>query len=95
MNDKMEIFIFSVNVINRLLSSFMVLTKVITFSGVHCNYSMTSARSLIEPEMMLISKKKRSTHAISALTPKLAQILARDMLWICHILKYFKGARTY
>ena len=31
MNDKMAIFIFSVNVINRLLLSFLVLTKVITF----------------------------------------------------------------
>ena len=36
MNDKMAIFIFSVNVINRLLLSFLVLTKVITLSGVHC-----------------------------------------------------------
>ena len=37
MNDKMAIFIFWVNVINRLLLSFLVLTKVITLSGVHCN----------------------------------------------------------
>ena len=37
MNDKMAIFIFSVNVINRLLLSFLMLTKVITLSGVHCN----------------------------------------------------------
>ena len=36
MNDKMAIFIFSVNVINRLLLSFLVLTKVITLSGIHC-----------------------------------------------------------
>ena len=36
MNDKMAIFIFSVNVIDRLLLSFLVLTKVITLSGVHC-----------------------------------------------------------
>ena len=36
MNDKRAIFIFSVNVINRLLLSFLVLTKVITLSGVHC-----------------------------------------------------------
>ena len=39
MNDKMAIFIFSVNVINRLLLSFLVLTKVITLSGVHCSRS--------------------------------------------------------
>ena len=32
----MAIFIFSVNGINRLLLSFLVLTKVITLSGVHC-----------------------------------------------------------
>ena len=37
MNDKMAIFIFSVNVINRLLLSFLVLAKVITLSGVHCS----------------------------------------------------------
>ena len=38
MNDKMAIFIFSVNVINRLLLSFLVLTKVITLSGVHYTF---------------------------------------------------------
>ena len=36
MNVKMAISIFSANVINRLLLSFLVLTKVITLSGVHC-----------------------------------------------------------
>ena len=35
MNDKIAIFIFLVNVINQLLLSFLVLTKVITLSGVH------------------------------------------------------------
>ena len=40
MNDKMTIFIFSVNVINRLLLSFLVLTKGITLSGVHCNLKL-------------------------------------------------------
>ena len=40
MNDKMAIIIFSVNVINQLLLSFLVLTKVITLSGVH--YSTNS-----------------------------------------------------
>ena len=41
MNNKMAIFIFSVNVINRLLLSFLVLTKVITLSGVHCTLLKT------------------------------------------------------
>ena len=41
MNDKMAIFIFSVNVINWLLLSFLVLTKVITLSGVHCTEKCT------------------------------------------------------
>ena len=47
MNDKMAIFIFSVNVINQLLLSFLVLTKVITLSGVHCIYDQKSKFSLV------------------------------------------------
>ena len=43
MNDKMAIFIFSVNIINRLLLSFLVLTKVITLSGIHCTYSCSAS----------------------------------------------------
>ena len=43
MNDKMAIFIFSVNVINRLLLSFLVSTKVITLSGVHCTNKAKSS----------------------------------------------------
>ena len=42
------------------------------------NYSMSSARPSIQPEMMLISKK--STNAISTVTSKLALILVRDMV---------------
>ena len=49
------------------------------------NYSMPSAWPSIQPETMLIPKK-RSAHAISAKTSKLAHILAWD------ILRYFRGA---
>ena len=69
-------------------------TVMLSSSDANCsaqsvsNYSMPSARLSIHPEMMLISKKK-STHVISAVTSKLANILARDML------KYFRGARIY
>ena len=57
-------------------------TVMLSLSCANCsaqsvrNYSMPSARSSIQPEMMLISKKK-STYAISAVTTKLAPILAR------------------
>ena len=69
-------------------------TVMLSLSCANCsaqsmsNYSMPSARPSIQPQTMLISKK-RPTHAISAETSKLAHILARDML------KYFRGARTY
>ena len=43
----MAIFIFSVNVINRLLLSFLVLTKVITLSGVHCITKNLTAKTIL------------------------------------------------
>ena len=57
MNDKMAIFIFSVNVINRLLLSFLVLTKVITLSGVHCVAASIafSIRHKFEPDFPCLS----------------------------------------
>ena len=48
MNDKIAIFIFSINFINRLLLSFLVLTKVITLSGVHCSKLAEQSYSNVE-----------------------------------------------
>ena len=59
------------------------------------NRSIPSARPSIQPEIMPISKKRGSTHAISAVTSNLDHTLARDMICIRHMLKYFWGARTY
>ena len=51
MNDKMAIFIFSVNVINRLLLSFLVLTKVITLSGLHCIFLYLIGHALVSVQL--------------------------------------------
>ena len=59
MNDKMAIFIFSVNVINRLLLSFLVLTKVITLSGVHCIFVRSS---IATPEERIECKSYKGLH---------------------------------
>ena len=75
-------------------------TAVLSSSCANCpalsvsNYSLPSAWPPIQPKMVL-TPKKRSTHVISALTSKLAHILVRNMLSILHMLKYFRGARTY
>ena len=66
-------------------------TVMLSLSCANCSaqsMSNYSARPSIQPQTMLISKK-RPTHAISAETSKLAHILARDML------KYFRGAGHY
>ena len=64
MNDKMAIFIFSVNVINRLLLSFLVLTKVITFSGVHCIRNHTVFDIYYTPRQRNEQKRKKIEYKI-------------------------------
>ena len=56
---------------------------------------MPSARPSIQPDVMPISKKKKSTLATSAVTSMLARTLVRNMVWILHMLRYFGGVRTY